>query len=99
MNLVTKISTLVVVTLSFLCFVEGLICNHCRNSKNSQCLSEAKRCTTSPGGSCSTTSYFVGQKHLYSKHECLSHCEERHEFKGDKLVYIMCCEKNLCNSF
>ncbi|EDL25400.1 prostate and testis expressed protein 4 precursor [Mus musculus] len=99
MNSVTKISTLLIVILSFLCFVEGLICNSCEKSRDSRCTMSQSRCVAKPGESCSTVSHFVGTKHVYSKQMCSPQCKEKQLNTGKKLIYIMCCEKNLCNSF
>ncbi|XP_021026894.1 prostate and testis expressed protein 4 [Mus caroli] len=99
MNSVTKIGTLIIVILSFLCFVEGLICNVCKMSKNSQCSETPQRCLAKPGGSCTTISIYDGPNHKESRQMCLPHCKEKQYRKGEKLIYVMCCEKNLCNSF
>uniref|UniRef100_A0A8C6MT72 UPAR/Ly6 domain-containing protein n=1 Tax=Mus spicilegus TaxID=10103 RepID=A0A8C6MT72_MUSSI len=78
--------------------LERLICNVCKKSQDSKCTKLQRRCFAEPGESCATISYFVG-KHVFSKQECLPQCKETQYHRGDKSIYVMCCEKNLCNSF
>ncbi|XP_032765954.1 prostate and testis expressed protein 4 [Rattus rattus] len=102
MNSMTKISILLIVALSFLCFTEAntnLICNTCNRSENSECKYGTGQCTAPEGGSCSTISVYHGQRHVLSKQMCLGHCEEKPHYDGDYMIYVMCCSKNLCNSF
>ncbi|XP_005085916.1 prostate and testis expressed protein 4 [Mesocricetus auratus] len=99
MNLATKICTLLIVTLSFLYFVEGLTCNVCEFSKNSRCRYGQGRCNAKRGQSCATIAQFSGSKHLSSRQLCISRCKERQDYHDNKLTYYMCCDKNLCNSF
>ncbi|XP_027267983.1 prostate and testis expressed protein 4 [Cricetulus griseus] len=99
MNLATKICTLLIVTLSFLWFVEGLTCNVCDFSKHSRCKSGQGRCNAKHGQSCSTISQFYGSRHMSSRQLCMTHCKERQDYHNKILTYYMCCNKNLCNSF
>ncbi|XP_051011822.1 prostate and testis expressed protein 4 [Acomys russatus] len=99
MNPVTKIGTLLILTLSILCSVEGLICNICERSVNSRCKLSRSTCLAKLGQRCSTISYFYGPKHVYSRQLCMSGCKEMQTYNGMKLTYIMCCDKNLCNTF
>ncbi|XP_041513723.1 prostate and testis expressed protein 4 [Microtus oregoni] len=99
MSPATKVSTVLIVTLSFLCLAEGLICNVCDNAKESICKRGRGRCFAHPGQSCATISHFLGTKHEFSKHLCMSDCSERDLRQNGKLTYLMCCDKNLCNSF
>ncbi|XP_059123596.1 prostate and testis expressed protein 4 [Peromyscus eremicus] len=99
MNPATKISTLLIVTLSLLCSVESLICNVCEISRNSKCAKGQERCLAHRGQSCSTVSHYFRGNHLYSQHLCMPNCREREAQKGEKMTYVMCCYKNLCNTF
>uniref|UniRef100_A0A8I5Y6V7 UPAR/Ly6 domain-containing protein n=1 Tax=Rattus norvegicus TaxID=10116 RepID=A0A8I5Y6V7_RAT len=77
----------------------NLICNTCNRSENSECKNGTGQCTAPEGGSCSTISIYHGQRHVLSKQMCLGHCEEKPHYNGDFMIYVMCCSKNLCNSF
>ncbi|XP_057622366.1 prostate and testis expressed protein 4 [Chionomys nivalis] len=99
MNPATKVSTVLIVTLSFLCLAEGLICNVCDNAKESKCKRGQGRCVAHPGQSCATISYFLGSTHQFSRHLCMPDCRERELRQNGRLTYLMCCDKNLCNSF
>nr|XP_021511931.1 prostate and testis expressed protein 4 [Meriones unguiculatus] len=98
MNPVTKLGTLLILTLSFLCSVEGLLCRECDRSHDLRCQTKQTICEAKPGHSCSTISYFRGSRHLYSKHLCMYNCKESQFYNNAELTYILCCEKNLCNS-
>ncbi|XP_060239378.1 prostate and testis expressed protein 4 [Meriones unguiculatus] len=58
MNPVTKLGTLLILTLSFLCSVEGLLCRECDRSHDLRCQTKQTICEAKPGHSCSTISYF-----------------------------------------
>ncbi|XP_052045723.1 prostate and testis expressed protein 4-like [Apodemus sylvaticus] len=99
MNAVMKIGTLLIVTLSCLCIVEGLICNVCKKSQNSKCKENRSQCVAKAGESCYSTSYYYGTNHVFSHQGCQYKCQEGELKRGQLLTYIMCCDKNLCNSF
>nr|XP_006979863.1 prostate and testis expressed protein 4 [Peromyscus maniculatus bairdii] len=68
MNPATKISTLLIVTLSLLCSVESLICNVCKHSRNSKCTEGQERCVATRGHSCATISHYSdGKESLLKK--------------------------------
>ncbi|XP_021009894.1 prostate and testis expressed protein 4-like [Mus caroli] len=99
MNPVTKFSILLIMTLCFLCSTEGLICNVCEKSQDSKCTMLQRRCFAKPGESCTTVSYFLGSRHVFSRQGCLPQCKETQYNRGKKLISVMCCEQNFCNSF
>ncbi|XP_028643295.1 prostate and testis expressed protein 4 [Grammomys surdaster] len=99
MNPVTKIGIALILTLSFLCFVEGLICHECKKSKDSRCIEKAGRCTVPDDGSCFTYSQFYDSNHEFSRHGCESACQDELQISGKTVSYKMCCQKNLCNSY
>ncbi|XP_037063524.1 prostate and testis expressed protein 4 [Peromyscus leucopus] len=99
MNPATKISTLLIVTLSLLCSVESLICNVCKDSRNSKCTKGQDRCVAIHGQSCATKSHYSGENHLFSEHLCMNNCRESETPRGRRMTYVMCCSKNLCNAF
>ncbi|XP_052045345.1 prostate and testis expressed protein 4-like [Apodemus sylvaticus] len=99
MNPVTKVSILLIMTLCLLCSIEGLICNICKNSQNSKCKENQSRCYAQPGESCYSKSYYYGTKHVLSQQGCRYKCHDGEFKNGQSLTYIMCCDKNLCNSF
>ncbi|XP_021062467.1 prostate and testis expressed protein 4 [Mus pahari] len=77
----------------------GLICNVCKMSKDSECKKEQDRCVAKPGESCTTISYYFESRHVFSKQGCMRQCKEKQYNRGRRLTYVMCCDKNLCNSF
>ncbi|XP_038177352.1 prostate and testis expressed protein 4 [Arvicola amphibius] len=98
MNPATKVSTVLIVTLSFLCLVEGLICNVCEFAENSKCKKGKDRCVADHGQSCASISYYFGDIHLFSRQLCMPNCTEDNYTRNDK-HYLMCCNTNLCNTF
>ncbi|XP_036049471.1 prostate and testis expressed protein 4 [Onychomys torridus] len=99
MNAATKITTLLIVTLSLLCSVESLICNVCEISRNSKCTKGRKTCFAFHGQSCSSIAHYSEGNHLYSQQLCMPNCRRRGIEEEGKMTYVMCCYKNMCNNF
>nr|XP_048314745.1 prostate and testis expressed protein 4 [Myodes glareolus] len=99
MNPATKVSTVLIVTLSFLCLVEGLTCNVCDLADKARCKKGKSRCTAQRGQSCASISTYIGSKHVSSKQLCMPNCVENNYKEKGKSIFVMCCERNLCNSF
>ncbi|XP_075823643.1 prostate and testis expressed protein 4 [Microtus pennsylvanicus] len=61
MSPATKVSTVLIVTLSFLCLAEGLICNVCDDAEQSICKRGRGRCFAYPDQLCATESEYLGK--------------------------------------
>ncbi|XP_028639975.1 secreted seminal-vesicle Ly-6 protein 1-like [Grammomys surdaster] len=99
MNPVTKIGIALILTLSFLCFVEALKCFQCTFSNtNGPCLHQEPPCKTQKNKLCVWQVKFSGGKFLYGVQKCSDICTSRALILGNSTNKIRCCkDKSLCN--
>ncbi|XP_021044811.1 secreted seminal-vesicle Ly-6 protein 1-like [Mus pahari] len=101
MNPVMKISILLFVTLSFICFVEALKCFQCPlfNSKG-RCFYQEATCETQNNQVCVWWAKFAGGRLLYGFQECSHICVNQTLILGNNRIEMRCCnDKSFCNQF
>ncbi|NP_001028955.1 prostate and testis expressed H precursor [Mus musculus] len=101
MNPVTKISTLLIVTLPFICFAEALKCFQCTlfNSKG-KCLFQEPPCETQNNEVCVLWAKFEGGRFMYGFQECSHTCVNQTLNLRNKRIEMKCCnDKSFCNKF
>ncbi|XP_008066260.2 prostate and testis expressed protein 4 [Carlito syrichta] len=96
-----KMNTLLLMSLSLLYLKEvmGLRCNTCTTTKEWKCTAGQGTCVAKKDELCSTTSYYSGEKHMYSEQRCKYKCREEVSSKDNMLTATLCCDKNFCNIF
>uniref|UniRef100_UPI00402B292D prostate and testis expressed protein 14-like n=1 Tax=Arvicanthis niloticus TaxID=61156 RepID=UPI00402B292D len=101
MNPVMKIGTVLIMTLSFLCYMEALKCFQCTlfNFKGI-CLYQNPPCETQNNQVCVWWAKSAGGRILYGFQECSHICSNQTLILGNSTTEMKCCkDKNFCNKF